>query len=129
MKSGTKFGLLAFVVAIGCTIAWFSAAREVDLPSTRAGFVAVWLSAVAFGVTAFVKGPGWIGVLPALAGIVIGGFLTFTVYISPQEVASDAIQVGDTIPPFTSVDDRGQAFDSASLDGKPVLMKFFRAHW
>lgn len=129
MKNGTKFGILALVVALGCAVAWFSLARQVDLPENRIVFVAVWLSAVALGVAAFVKGAGWIGALPALGGIVIGVFLPFTVYISPQEVASDAIQVGDTIPHFASVDDRDQPFDSATLEGRPVLMKFFRAHW
>ena len=129
MKTGTKFGFLALVVALGCTFLWFYQARQVDLPENRIVFIAVWLSAIALGVTAFVKGAGWLGILPALGGIVIGAFLLLTVYISPQQVASDAIQVGDTIPHFTSVDDRGQPFDSQVLDGRPVLLKFFRAHW
>lgn len=129
MRTGTKLGILALVVALACTVAWFYQARQVDLPENRIAFVAVWLSAVGLGVAAFVKGAGWIGALPALGGIVIGAFLPFTVFISPQQAASDAIQLGEAIPHFTSVDDRGQPFDSAILEGKPVLMKFFRAHW
>ena len=39
-----------------------------------------------------------------------------------------AIQVGDTIPRFTAPDGRGETFDSASLNGHLVLIKFFRAH-
>jgi peroxiredoxin len=44
-------------------------------------------------------------------------------------VASNAIRVGDTIPIFSALDDRGELFDSERLRGHPVLIKFFRAHW
>lgn len=129
MKTGTKLGLLAPVVAVACTVAWFSQANQVDLPENRTGFVAVWLTAVALGIAAFVKGPGWIGGIAAVPGIVIGLFLPFTVSISEQEVASDSIQVGDMLPHFTAPNDTGETFDSANLQGHPVLIKFFRAHW
>jgi xanthine/uracil/vitamin C permease (AzgA family) len=129
MKTGTKLGLLALVVAVGCTMTWFHQVDRVDLPENRTAFVTVWLTAVALGVAAFVKGPGWIGGIAAVPAIVIGLFLPFTVSISRQEVAPGSIQVGDTIPHFTAPDDRGEIFDSASLRGHPVLIKFFRAHW
>ena len=61
--------------------------------------------------------------------MVIGCFLPFTVSISAQELASDSIQVGDVMPAFSATIDSGETFDSADLRGKPVLIKFFRAHW
>jgi hypothetical protein len=129
MKTGTKLGLLAPVVAVACTVTWFSQANQVDLPENRTAFVAVWLSAVALGIAAFVKGPGWIGGIAAVPGIAIGLFLPFTVSISKQEVGAGSIQVGDTIPAFAAPNDLGETFDSADLQGHPVLIKFFRAHW
>jgi hypothetical protein len=129
MKTGTKLGLLALALAVICTAAWFRQANQVDIPENRAGFLVVWLTAVALGVTAFVKRPGWIGGIAAAPAIVIGLFLPFTVSISRQEVATGGIQVGDTLPHFTAPDDRGELFDSASLRGQPVLIKFFRGHW
>ena len=39
------------------------------------------------------------------------------------------IAVGDKIPDFQALDDNGEAFDSGSLSGGPVLFKFFRGHW
>ena len=92
-------------------------------------FVAAFLTAVALGVAAFVKGRSWIGGVAAVPAILIGLFFPFTMAISRQEAASDAIRVGDTIPRFTSVDERGEPFDSETLRGHPVLIKFFRAHW
>lgn len=129
MKTGTKLGILALVVAVSCVAAWNYHIGQVDIPENRALFVAAFLTAVALGVAAFVKGSGWIGGVAAVPAILIGLFFPFTMAISRQEVASDAIRVGDTIPHFTSVDDRGEPFDSETLRGHPVLIKFFRAHW
>jgi hypothetical protein len=129
MKTGTKLGILALVVAVSCVAAWNYHIGQVDIPENRALFVATFLTAVALGVAAFVKGSGWIGGVAAVPAILIGLFFPFTMAISRQEVASDAIRLGDTIPRFTSVDDRGEPFDSETLRGHPVLIKFFRAHW
>jgi len=128
-KTGTLMGLLALAVAAGCTLVWFDQAGNVDLPENRTLFVAVWLSAVVLGITAFVKKAGWLGRLAAVGAVVIGLFLPFTVSISEQLLPADAIRVGETIPNFSAPDDRGEIFDSARLRGKPVLIKFFRAHW
>jgi cytochrome oxidase Cu insertion factor (SCO1/SenC/PrrC family) len=85
--------------------------------------------AVVLGFAAFVRGTRWFGGLAAVVAILIGIFLPFTMSISRQEVAAGAIQVGDTIPHFKAVDEFGERFDSASLHGHLVLIKFFRAHW
>ncbi len=129
MKTGTRLGLLALVVAVGCTMVWFNQAEKVSLPENRALFILVWLSAVALAIAAFVKKAGWLGRIAALPAIVIGLFFPFTVSISEQVLPPDAIRVGEMMPSFSAPDDRGEVFDSARLEGNPVLIKFFRAHW
>ncbi len=129
MKTGNWLGLLALMVAIGCTRVWFYQAENVALPENRILFLAAWLSAVVLGIAAFVKKAGWLGRIAALPAIVIGLFLPFTVSISEQILPPEAIQVGEMIPSFSAPDDRGELFDSARLRGNPVLIKFFRAHW
>jgi cytochrome oxidase Cu insertion factor (SCO1/SenC/PrrC family) len=84
---------------------------------------------VALGVAAFVRGTRWYGGLAAVLAILIGIFLPATMAVSPQKVAAGAIQVGDTMPRFEAVDEFGKGFDSASLHGHLLLIKFFRAHW
>jgi hypothetical protein len=128
-NTGTQFALLALVLAVGCTLIWFNQAGKVALPENRMLFIAVWLSAVALGIAAFVKKAGWLGRIAAVPAILIGLFLPFTVSISEQILPPNAIQIGETIPNFSAPDDRGQVFDSAQLRGNPVLIKFFRAHW
>ncbi len=129
MKTGTKLGILALVVALGCMVAWSYHIRTVDIPENRVAFVVVFLAAAALGVATFVKGPGWIGGLTAAPAIFIGLLVPFTVAISTQEVTANVIQVGDTIPHFRAFDSQGVVFDSDSMHGHIVLIKFFRAHW
>ena len=103
---------------------------QTGLPESRAPFVAVFLACAALGVTAYVKGTSLVGGIPPALAIVIGLFLPFTVAISPQVLDQNkVIQVGDTIPHFTALNDSRETFDSASLHGHLVLIKFFRAHW
>ena len=110
-------------------VAWFRQINQVDIPENRIVFVIFFFSAVALGISAFVMRTRWFGAIPALLAIVIGGFFPFSMTISRQEVATTGIQVGQTMPHFKALDRNGELFDSASLDGKPVLIKFFRGHW
>ena len=128
-KRGTKLGLAALGTAVAFTVAWFAVNRQVGIPEDRTFFVIGFLAAVALGVAAFVRGTRWYGGLAAVFAILIGIFLPSTMAISPQKVAAGAIRVGDTIPHFEAVDEFGERFDSASLHGHLVLIKFFRAHW
>ena len=128
-NTGNQLALFALVLAVGCTMVWFNRAENVALPENRTVFIAIWLSAVALAIAAFVKKAGWLGRIIALPAIVIGLFFPFTVSISEQILPPNAIQVGETIPNFSAPDDRGELFDSAQLRGNPVLIKFFRAHW
>jgi cytochrome oxidase Cu insertion factor (SCO1/SenC/PrrC family) len=129
MKTGSKIALAAFALALGCTVLWFSRAEAVALPANRTLFVLTWGTAVALALFSFFRGVNWYGGIAAVGAIVIGCFLPFTVSISAQEVASDSVQIGDVMPNFAGPTDTGEIFDSAALRGKPVLIKFFRAHW
>ena len=130
MKTGTKLGIAALALAVGTTVLWFRLTGTVGLPDSRAGFVVAWLGAAALGVFAFIRGTSIPGALPPVLGLLISSFLLFTVYISPQTLdTTRSIKVGDTIPHFTALDGYGETFDSASLHGHLVLIKFFRAHW
>lgn len=129
MKAGTKLGIVALVLAIGCAAFWNHQTRQVDIPENRIAFVAVFVTAVFLGVAAFFRGAGWLGRIAAVLAICIGSLVPLTMAVSRQDPAANAIRVGDTIPAFSAPDDRGELFDSERLRGHPVLIKFFRAHW
>ena len=128
-KLGTSLGFAALGLAVLTLLAWFRQINQVDIPDNRILFVVSFLSAAALAVGAFVMRTRWFGAIPALVAIVIGVFFPFTMTISRQEVATTGIQVGQAMPPFKALDRHGEWFDSASLEGKPVLIKFFRGHW
>lgn len=129
MKTGTKLGILALALAVACGALWTYHIRQVTIPEDRTAFVVVFLTAAALGIAAFFKGTNWVGGVPAGIAIFIGLLLPFTIAVSPQKVTASVIKVGDTIPRFTAPDDKGEIFDSKSLHGHLVLIKFFRAHW
>ena len=128
-KVGTVLGFVALSAAILTVVFWFRLASQVAIPEDRTLFVVAFLASAGLGVASLVMRPRWFGGIPAILAIATGGFLTFTVAISPQQVADNPIRVGDIIPVFTALDDQGDRFRSADLTGAPVLIKFFRAHW
>ena len=128
-KVGTTLGFLALAVAAVTVALWFRQIDQVDIPEDKTAYVSFFLLAAALGVGAFVAGTRWFGGVAAALAIIIGSFFPFTVAISRQEVAADAIRVGDAIPAFSALDENGEVFESKTLAGKPVLIKFFRGHW
>ena len=92
-------------------------------------WIRAWVVAAALGVAALVGGPGWLGGVPAGLGVLASVFFLATVVIGGQKVGDGAIHVGASLPHFTATDENGEVFDSQSLAGHPVLIKFFRGHW
>jgi hypothetical protein len=108
---------------------WIRSLRRVEIPKNRGFYVATWLIAGALGVTAVLGTPGWLGGIPAASGIFASLFFLGAFAIGGQKVGEEAIRVGAPIPDFTATDEHGSTFDSKSLAGHPVLIKFFRGHW
>ena len=127
--TGTVLAFVAFLLVAGSLALWFRAMNQVRLPRTRAGLVACWLGGALLGVVALVQGAGWLGALPAGLAILAGCFFSFTVAISRQQVAAEAIAVGDSLPDWSAPDEHGGRFERSQLQGQPVLLKFFRGHW
>ena len=125
----TVIGLAALVILAISIRLWVRAIKRVEIPANRVGFVAAWIVVAGMGVTALAGEPGWLGGIPAGLALFASLFFLFTVAIGAQKVGEDAIRVGSTIPAFTATDEHGQTFDSESLAGHPVLIKFFRGHW
>ena len=128
-KLGTPLAFASLGVAVATVVAWFWHINRVAIPENRIVFIACFLVAFGLAIAGLVLRARWFAVVPALIAIVIGGFFPFSMAISRQEVATTGIQVGQTIPHFEALDRNGERFDSASLQGKPVIMKFFRGHW
>ncbi len=122
-------GFASFLLMIISGVLWFRAINRVALPKNRLRYVFTWVVAVLLGVMALSGEPGWLGGVPAALGTFSACLLLFTVLISRQKLATDAIAVGLSIPDFNAPDENGEIFDSSSLSGHPALIKFFRGMW
>ena len=129
MANANVLGLLALAVILGSGFFWFRAAFALRLPKNRSYYVAIWLAGIVLAAVALAGSPGWVSGTTALLALLGGAFLLLTVAISRQTVASGAIAPGARIPEFSTVDDKGALFESKTLAGTPLLLKFFRGHW
>ena len=119
--------LLALLLVLTATIAWAVAAYRLTMPSNRTPFIAAWSCGAVIGAAVL-----WLD-LPgrgaAIAALALGSILLFLAAVSRQKLAAGAIEVGATMPAFVGLDQNGETFDSASVAGTPLLLKFFRGHW
>ena len=127
--SDFSLGLTSLFIFAFSVYLWIRAIKRVEIPENRIPFIAAWAVAAGMGVMALVGNPGWLGGIAAAIATFGSMFLTFTIAISDQKVGGDAIRVGSPIPEFTALDEHGDTFNSQSLAGHPVLIKFFRGHW
>ncbi len=127
--TGTPLAFLALAIVVGSAALWFRRMYQVRIPRNRTPFLAVWLFGAALALIALIQGTGWIGGTAAILAIGFGAFVAFTMAISRQITAADAIKVGAPLPAVLAPDENGETFELSSLAGKPVLLKFFRGHW
>ncbi|MEM1436686.1 MAG: hypothetical protein AAGG11_21735 [Pseudomonadota bacterium] len=129
MTAGLSLGLAALALVVGSGVLWFRAARVVALPENRSFYVAVWFAGVVLAGLSLIGSPGWVGGIAALVALLGGALLLFTVAISRQRIGDASIRPGSRIPEFSAPDEHGTHFESSSLAGQPLLLKFFRGHW
>jgi hypothetical protein len=122
-------GIAALVLVIVSGVLWFRAAGAVQLPENRSLYVAAWLGGIALAGLSLSDSSGWPEAPAAMIAILGSSFLLLTVAISRQKVGESAIRLGDSLPEFSAVDEHGVGWESSSLIGQPVLLKFFRGHW
>jgi hypothetical protein len=127
--SGSVLGISGFAVFVVATLLWARAARAVRLPANRTGFVLAWLGSSLLGASAFYVGVGWLAGIPAGLAVFGGIFLIALVAISAQEVAADAIRVGEKLRAFSAPDEHDASFRLTDAEGHAILLKFFRGHW
>lgn len=88
--------------------------------------------AVVVGITQALGG-GFDATLTALSvgslPLVMGPLFFFLLSQRKTPIGKLAVKVGDRLPAFAAVESTGEPFDSGSLHGQRVLLKFFRGHW
>lgn len=122
--------LIGFGLALATIARWAMLLFAVSIPKNRSVFIALMLLSGALGMAALTLGTGsWLGNIAAGLAIFAGVFFLLTVAIGKQTGGPGVFQVGSVLPSFTAPDENNQLFDSSSLSGQPILLKFFRGHW
>jgi len=122
----SNLGLIALTLLLASAGRWFWRAYRVNIPKNPILFISTWLACLGMGSVAYYLEPA-----DPYAGsaIGIGLVLLYLVSTGAQKVGDEMINVRDQLPQFTAIDEHGNTFDSSTLSGKRVLLKFFRGHW
>ena len=127
--SGLTLSIVAFALVSATGFLWFRRAFAVALPENRTGFVICMIVGVCLGIAGLVQGAGLAGGILSTLAFLLGGMFVFTWLISAQKGGSGTLQIGSPLISFSAPDHLGNSFDSNTLDGRPILLKFFRGHW
>jgi len=127
--NGLYLSIMGFAIVFATGFRWFRLASAVALPENRLGFVASMAAGVCLAIAGLVQGAGLAGGILSTLAILLGSLFVFTWAISKQKGGSGAFQPGSPLLAFSAPDHLGNTFDSSTLDGRPILLKFFRGHW
>ncbi len=85
-----------------------------NIPDDRGAYVAGFGAATVLAIAALGVGVNGLAYVPAILTLFGGGFFLLTWLVSAQEVARDAIVVGEQLRPFTALDEFGEATASGT---------------
>lgn len=127
--SGLVLACVALVIALSAGALFARGVKHVKVEEQRWIVNLLLAGAAALAVLALTREPGVLGGI--LAGIVLALSTVFfgLLALAGQSKQQPAIRVGAPILDFTAPDHTGEPFTLSSLNGKPILMKFFRGHW
>lgn len=116
-------------------ITYFATVPSGRVPERPVGHVVLQLGALGLAVTSLAGAPGRLGAAQGasigMAVVGAGGAGLFLWLLTQRRtpVGDLRVAVGDPLLPFRATTSSGATFDTASLAGQRVLLKFFRGSW
>jgi len=127
--------LVGFAIVLTSIVLYFRTIPRGTVPEKVGGFasqliagVALALVGVYLGLTGEGSAGGWTYALAGF-GIFLGGFILWVLQQRTIPLGEIKVAEGDKLLPFTATTSQGAPFDSAELNGKRTLLKFFRGGW
>ncbi len=127
--NGDSLGFVATGLMLIQGARWLYLMQRVRIPADRTAHIVASISSALLGVAALYLGTGLAGGVAAVIPIIACLMFLALCAASGQARTTPTIRVGGPVLDFTAHDDGGDAFDLASLRGRPFLLKFFRGHW
>jgi peroxiredoxin len=126
---GNYLALAAIIAAIAATYIQYRQIKDVSVPAVPWGQFIIWLAGLASGIAAFMMGIHLLVIVPLSLAVVAFLFFFLIVFTSRLPAIQPAVEVGSKFIDFTTLDSDGKPFTLSSLEGRPILLKFFRGHW
>ena len=127
--SGFTLAWVSLAVLVGFVATWLAMMQRVQIERVRWLLRLLAVAVVAIAILALAREPGTFGGVLAGVSLAIGSAFLVLSSMAAQSAQSPALAVGDPLLEFSAMDENGEIFDSASLHGRPMLLKFFRGHW
>jgi hypothetical protein len=127
--SGALLGFASLAAVVATLGFWFRGIERVALRGRRGQVLGVMISALGAALIALTWHPGWLGGGAAVLALLLSSIFLALAGLSRQERRHPTVGVGDPMLEFDAVDAEGSTWSSASLAGRPYLLKFFRGHW
>ena len=127
--NGNVLSIVALGLNMGNGAVYWPKVKALRVPLRPVGHQAVMVLGIVLAVMAFWRGVGLVGGTAAILALLAGGMFLFFTLTSrvPKKVPS--VAVDQPAPNFTTMDADGSHFTLSSLNGTPVLLKFFRGGW
>ncbi len=123
------------LAVLGSWVAYLATIPSGNVPAKPVGSVIAQLIGVGLAAAAIalrVQGGQPIGaavVVPASFATMMATFFVFLLTQRKTPIGAIRIKVGDPLPPFAAQTADGAPFHTDSLNGRRILLKFFRGHW
>ena len=123
---------LALSASLIVGVTWFvvwQRIRALEVARTPVAHMLSFFVGLLFAVTALLSSPGWAGGALAIMAILGAGTFLFSYYVSELPKSVSGLRPGERYRDFSLPSAEGAPFSLSSLDGRPILLKFYRGHW
>jgi uncharacterized membrane protein YhhN len=127
--SGSVLILVALGLVVGSVAAYWPKVKALRVPLRPVGYQAAMVLGMLLALMGLVKEPGLLSGMAASLAVLAGGSFLFVTLTSRLPDKFPSAAVGQLAPDFTARDSDGKNFTLSSLEGRTVLLKFFRGYW
>lgn len=126
--------LAGFTLVLGSWVAYMATVPSGKVPAKPWGHMGTQAVGAMLGTTSvwMALGTGLGMIIPLAFGGVAATMAGLFFYLFSQRATPSGrltVAVGQPLRPFVATTPEGTPFDSASLQGRRILLKFFRGHW
>ncbi|MBL4687772.1 MAG: hypothetical protein JKY37_24490 [Nannocystaceae bacterium] len=124
---------IGLLVVVGGWVAYLATVPKGNVPARPVAHVVAMLLGAVFSVVGLAlavrDGPWSTSAALAVPTLMMSGLFFYLLTQRKTPLGEIRIKLGDTLPAFATPDSEGHVFETATLAGQRVLIKFFRGRW